>query len=316
LTETTIAAGHVDAFAVRLEGLGLAIYVRDSTGAGNPVWRPPGDVVLVAKPESRTSVPDNSQFSFLGPPGSPVWVLPQIQNPALLWPGWTTEEVENGAVAGNSIRWTLLSIQGPGGFALFSTDQFGTPAVLFNSTSGLPSSFNIAAGVHAHGNWAFKAAGRYILQVQASATLPSGAPVSANAALTFDIQGGAASLPPLPAATSPPVPTAASTIASAISPGPPAAPSPLTAGAAVEPSATPGALAASAPQPAATTTPAVAAVATLERQANERKAPAAASADGADNGAVSGLVIGIVAFAVVALGAIALLVRQRLSAPS
>src|SRR5687767_11174694 len=79
-----LAEGHVD-YAARFVDGSFQSQVKDGT-QGTVVWREPRDVVFHARPEARTSVPDDPRMRFLGAPGDPVWVLPQVQRAGLLWP--------------------------------------------------------------------------------------------------------------------------------------------------------------------------------------------------------------------------------------
>jgi surface-anchored protein len=61
--------------------------------------------------------------------------------------------------------------------------------VLVNSRDGLPDSRPLAAGSHAHANWAFSDAGSYTLTFEVSGVLAStGATVSDQADYTFTVQ--------------------------------------------------------------------------------------------------------------------------------
>lgn len=160
-----LAQGHAD-IAGRLVGDALRIQVKDGTG-GTPVWREPSTVVFHARPAARIEVPDDPAFAFLGKGGDPVWALPQVQDPALLWPGWNTEEL--GSLSGD-IAWKLTGVDGPGAFALFTSGAFGDPEVHFNSRDGLPDTLRVARGTHAHGNWVFGKEGVYRLTFEMSGT--------------------------------------------------------------------------------------------------------------------------------------------------
>jgi surface-anchored protein len=160
---TPISTGHIDALDVDLDGGALTLDIRDSRTATVNDDLDPATAELQALSAAKTTIPTGSTWSFLGTAGSPVWILPQTQNPGLLWPGWSTEDTP-GAV---TLR--LESVTGPGRFVLYTTSTFGTPSVKFNSSDGLPDTFGIAAGVHAHGNWAFGAAGTYRLTFRALA---------------------------------------------------------------------------------------------------------------------------------------------------
>lgn len=160
--------GHVDVIGVAFEDGALDIHVHDEE---NDIEYAPADVRLVAKSGSRTTVPADPAYRFLGAAGAPVWVLPQEQDPNLLWPGVAAEEIEPGVFAGDTLRVQIVCVTGPGDFSIFTTDEVGAPTVLADSGNGLPDSFNLAAGQHLHANWAFEAAGRYTILVRVSGVL-------------------------------------------------------------------------------------------------------------------------------------------------
>lgn len=174
---TLINVGHVDAVDVELENGELGILVHDEV---NNVEYDPATVVLQAAPGTETTIPAGPAYAFLGTAGAPVWILPQIQDPTLLWLGWGAEEILPGALVGDQVNWKLTAVDGPGTVAVYQTDQFGAPTVLFNSNDGLPDATTIAAGGDVHGNWAFSAAGRYTLTVEVDATLADSTPVASG----------------------------------------------------------------------------------------------------------------------------------------
>ncbi|MDO8201575.1 choice-of-anchor M domain-containing protein, partial [Conexibacter sp. CPCC 205762] len=215
--------GHVD-WGARLVDGALRVQVKDGTaGSGAVVWRDPADVVFHVRPAARTSVPAGAAFAFLGTPGAPLWLLPQVQRPGVLWPGWNTEEIAGGQVAG-PLTWTLDAVDGPGRFALFSSGTFGGATTLFDSGDGLPDTTTVPAGTHAHGNWAFGAEGRYLLTLTTRAALaPSGATSDTRQLLVTVGAVDPASGAPLAAADPPPGAT------------PPAGPTPPGGGASPTP---------------------------------------------------------------------------------
>ncbi|MGN9907492.1 choice-of-anchor M domain-containing protein [Phytohabitans sp. LJ34] len=178
--QTVLSRGHVDVIDVHYEGGALSLKVRDDTGA-SPVTRDPADVLFHALPESQTTVPDVPSYAFLGAPGTPVWLLPQVQDPNLLWPGWETLNLPTGVFAGGKIRLSLVGVEGPGRVSVFVNDPFGNAQVLFRSDDGLPDAIEVGDHVHAHANWAFSATGRYTLKFQADGTLTDGTAVSSGA---------------------------------------------------------------------------------------------------------------------------------------
>lgn len=154
--------GHADVIGVAYEDGELHVHVHDETVEPG-VEREPCDVILGVKSEAKLTVPDDPAYAFLGAAGSDVWILPQIEDPNLLFAGIGTEEIEPGALAGDTLNIKLVGVYGPGKFSLFTTDEFGAPTVLLNSRDGLPDSFNVGAGAHMHANWGFTKAGTYYL---------------------------------------------------------------------------------------------------------------------------------------------------------
>ncbi|RKR86839.1 surface-anchored protein [Micromonospora pisi] len=167
---TVISQGHVDAIDVAYEEGEWGITIHDETVEPD-VERDPADVLLVARHEAKTTVPDDPTYAFLGAPGAEVWVLPETQDTALLWPGLSAEEVEPGVFVGDSIQIRFKQVLGPDGLSLFTTDPVGAPTVLVDSEDGLPDAVTLPAGAHLHANWAFEKAGVYLIKVDATAQL-------------------------------------------------------------------------------------------------------------------------------------------------
>jgi surface-anchored protein len=165
----------------------------------------PGAVLFVAKPAARTTQPAGDQWAFLGAgAGNTVWILPQYQDPSLLYLGTNDEGTNPGDLLSYlatdprlphdfAVPWikaSVLAVRGPGDFSLFSTDSFGTPTVWVdtadnpNGHTGGPLDSSDAlwliAGGHVHYNWAVTQRGYYAIDVQASAFLPDGTPTSSQ----------------------------------------------------------------------------------------------------------------------------------------
>ncbi|MDR2253929.1 MAG: TIGR03773 family transporter-associated surface protein, partial [Bifidobacteriaceae bacterium] len=175
---TVLNNGHVD-IASLVEGRSLPTRMKDTTMSNDPTWRDPAETVLQLLPSSRTTVPQGSQWAFLGSPGSPFYQVAQRAQPGLLWPGWSTEEIPPSATR-EGVAWRLSDATGPGEFILYQTGAFGVPQVLFNTRDGITAAdaFEIPKLTHAHGSWAFSAQGNYCLAFERSATLASGQAVS------------------------------------------------------------------------------------------------------------------------------------------
>lgn len=167
-TPVTLDSGHVDVIGIAFEDNQFHLHVHDE---GTDTEYEPSQVRLAVKPEARTEVPDDPAYAFLGAPGRPVWVLPQVEDPRLLWPGIATEEVQPGVFVDDSLNLKVECVSGPAGFSIFTTDPVGAPTVLVDSGNGLPDSVTVSAASHLHANWAFEAAGNYAITVRVSGTL-------------------------------------------------------------------------------------------------------------------------------------------------
>jgi|GEM_PF-5464906 len=191
--QTILNDGHVDV-ASRLRDGALVTEVKDTTTSADPVYRELGQTVLQLLPDAQAQVPANEQYRFLGEPGATIWQVSQTQQPGLLWPGWSTEEIPGEATRAG-VTWTLTGVEGPHGspapgtFALYQTSSFGAPIVLFDSGDGVTAadSFEIPKDTHAHGSWAFSAEGSYCLAFTRSASAADGAPLRAESVLAVSV---------------------------------------------------------------------------------------------------------------------------------
>ncbi|MGW6195776.1 TIGR03773 family transporter-associated surface protein [Kribbella sp. NPDC055110] len=190
---TTLTSGHAD-YAVRIENGALTSRLKDGTKGGDPVWRDPGSVIVRLGSPAGTTVPGGA-FSFLGAAGTQIWQIPQTQKDGVVWLGWNTEELNAAQVYGGGVDWRLDKVTGPGRVAVFEFDSFGQPKVIFNSGDGLPDTYRIPLGTHAHGNWAFTKAGTYRVTFTHTATFANGKQSTDTATLTFEVgaSGGARS---------------------------------------------------------------------------------------------------------------------------
>ncbi|MFI0446496.1 choice-of-anchor M domain-containing protein [Actinomadura sp. 6N118] len=180
----TLDTGHVDVIDIEYENGALEVHVHDETVEPD-VTREPGEVLFRALPESRTTVPDGPAYAFLGRPGAPLWVLPEVENPGLLWPGISTEELSSGVFAADSVTLKLRNVRGPGRFSIFTEGAAGTPDVLVNSGDGLPDATALSVGGHKHASWAFSAPGTYWLTFQVTAQLTGGTQRVASEPVTY-----------------------------------------------------------------------------------------------------------------------------------
>jgi surface-anchored protein len=189
-----LTRGHVDLVEVTRDGSRLVVSVKDDTTGGAPVYRSPAEVQLRVPDGSRTEVPPGA-FAFLGAAGSQVFLLPQVQDPDLVWPGWSTERLGPGQLAGDAVRLRLVGVEGPGSLAVFTTDQFGSPRVLFDSDGGAPDEISVPIRTHAHANWAFSAAGVHRVTLDVLGDLAGAGPTATRITYVFLVGDAAAPVP-------------------------------------------------------------------------------------------------------------------------
>ena len=164
--EAVIDRGHVDLGPKIVESK-PEILARDDSGE-TPLWRPLDSLVFRVTNSGKLQVPSDPSYSFLhAREGESYWVIPQTQNPNVVWLGWNTQDPELIKVMGNGATMTLGNLQGPGQAWLFlQNGAFGTPTVLYDSTASSQSDIWVEANTHVHANWAFSAPGAYALSVR------------------------------------------------------------------------------------------------------------------------------------------------------
>lgn len=160
-----IAKGHVDVGPKLIDGTWQAA-LRDDT-VSPPVWRKLKDVVLHVTDPAKTAVPDSADYSFLNlPVGSTPWVIPQTQNPEVVWVGWNTQDPEAASLMGRGTNLVLNGMTGPAPVNVFLQDGgFGPPRVLWQTDKGAGQSIWMEVNSHVHVNWVFPTAGEYAFDV-------------------------------------------------------------------------------------------------------------------------------------------------------
>jgi putative ABC transporter-associated repeat protein len=174
--QVVISNGHVDLGPRFVDGT-WTIQLRDDT-ADPAVWRPLENVVLQATTKAQVAVPDDPAYGFLGKAGQKVWVIPQVQQAGVVWPGWNTQDTEVARRVDREVTWSLESVHGPGAFTLFLNSDFGNPSPVFDSRKPFPQETGVDVNTHVHGNWTFDAPGTYLLDVAMTAKLNDGQQVT------------------------------------------------------------------------------------------------------------------------------------------
>lgn len=212
-----ISVGHVDLGPRLIDGQWRAGLRHDAeTGA---VWRDPNQTVLRVNDAAIMTAPDSADYPFLADvAGKPVYVVPQTQNPGVVWLGWNTQDPAVTATIDRGLTMRVGPVSGPGRAWLFlQSGTFGKPLLLADSGAA-PGDVWIDSGTHVHANWAFSAPGTYTATVTFLGTTTTGEAVSASTTLRFAV-GDAASASEALAMAAPAAADAASAGASASSSG-------------------------------------------------------------------------------------------------
>ena len=124
------------------------------------------EVNLVLETNSQITLPGD--FPPLGNAGDQLWVIPQSQDPTLLYLGISAEDVPLGVFNGN-LTFQLKAMDGPGNFFLWQADSGGNLTYYMNTRDGITASDTTIPLIpsHSHYNWGFTTNGVYHLTFQA-----------------------------------------------------------------------------------------------------------------------------------------------------
>lgn len=177
---------HVDV-GINYEDGAWDLHIHDET---HDIEYEPGDAILRVNASAQTSVSANPLFSFLGAPGSPIWILPNTQNANLLFLGFGAEELAGGLFVDDSVSMRLHSVSGPGSFAVFDFNSLGEPLVVMNSRDGFSAAdtFFAVPGSHSDLNWAFSQPGYYTVNFEASGTLADGNAFTSSGPVSYTFE--------------------------------------------------------------------------------------------------------------------------------
>ena len=186
-----ISVGHVDLGPRLIDGQWRAGVRHDAESGA--VWRDPNQTVLRVGDAAIMTAPDSADYPFLADvAGKPVYVVPQTQNPSVVWLGWNTQDPAVTATIDRGLTMRVGPVSGPGRAWLFlQSGTFGKPLLLADSGAA-PGDVWIDSGTHVHANWAFSAPGTYTATVTFLGTTTAGEAVSASTTLRFAV-GDAAS---------------------------------------------------------------------------------------------------------------------------
>lgn len=190
--ERTLDAGHVDMGPKLVDGQWTFLIHDDVAKAdanATSVWRYPDETVFHVLDQAQLSVPDDPAYAFVGAdPGEQVWVVPQTQNPAVVWLGWNTQDPEVMQTIDRGVTLSLTGAQGPGVVTTYlQSGSFGEPQLLWDSRVPDAQPIWVDVNTHTHANWVFTEPGVYLLQLEATADLRDGSTVSDTQLIRFAV---------------------------------------------------------------------------------------------------------------------------------
>jgi len=149
------------------------------------------EAILVAPTAARNEIPPG--FEVFGEVGAPLWILPQSQDPALLYLGFSAEELPQG-IFSSRFAIELVRVDGPGDFFLWQFDTFSNLVMGMNSRDGITTNDVVRPllGGHEHFNWGFNASGYYEVVMRVTNSRTNGTEVvthtSEEIPLRFGVQ--------------------------------------------------------------------------------------------------------------------------------
>lgn len=190
--ERVLTAGHVD-MGPRFDDGEWTFLIHDDVARAEAeaqsVWRYPDEAVFHVLDEAILPVPDDPGYEFVGvPAGAGVHVIPQTQNPDVVWLGWNTQDPEVMRTIDRGVTLTLDGIEGPGELLVYlQSGTFGEPQVLWDSRAAEEQPVWVDVNTHTHANWVFTAPGVYLAELTAEADLVDGTTVSDTRVIRFAV---------------------------------------------------------------------------------------------------------------------------------
>jgi surface-anchored protein len=190
--DAVIDRGHVDVGPLFVDGeWTLLIHddvEHDEQGATS-VWRYPDETVINLPDASALPVPDTEDYAFLDmAPGEPAYVVPQTQDPDVVWLGWNTQDPEVMRTIDRGVTLTMVGVDGPGDLVVYlQSGSFEAADVLWDSRATEPQPVWVEVNTHAHANWVFSDPGTYLVRFEVTADLIDGTSVSDTRDLRFAV---------------------------------------------------------------------------------------------------------------------------------
>ena len=166
-----LGLGHVDMGPLFLDGTWTFMVHDDS--AAESVWRHTEQTVFRVDDAAQRTVPDDPAYAFLhAEAGRSVHVVPQTQDPEVVWLGWNTQDPEVMERIDRGVTMRLDAVDGPGSMVVYlQSGTLGAPEPLWDSENAEPQDLWVDVNTHTHANWVFTEPGVYLAQVTVQADL-------------------------------------------------------------------------------------------------------------------------------------------------
>lgn len=191
--DRVLEAGHID-MGPKYEDDGTwRLLIHDDVAKADAnltsVWRYPDETVFHVLDAAKLTVPDDPAYAFLGAePGSDVYVVPQTQNPEVVWIGWNTQDPQVMETVDRGVTLSLGGVQGPGIMTTYlQSGSFGEPQLLWDSRTAGAQPVWVDVNTHTHANWVFTEPGVYLVELTAEADLIDGSHVSDTQRIRFAV---------------------------------------------------------------------------------------------------------------------------------
>ena len=183
----TVSEGHIDLGPRYVDGEWTLMVHDDTTDPS--VWRHFDQTAIQVTDAAIQTVPDDEAYTFLGvEPGTDVHVVPQTQNPDVVWTGWNTQDPAVMSTIDRGVTLTLAGVEGPGDLVVYlQSGTFDEPDVLWTSSDTDPQPVWVDVNTHTHANWVFTEPGVYLVEAVVSADLVDGTSVSDTRVMRFAV---------------------------------------------------------------------------------------------------------------------------------
>jgi surface-anchored protein len=190
--QRVLEAGHID-MGPKYDDAAWRFLIHDDVAKADAnatsVWRYPDETVFHVLDAAKLTVPDDPAYEFLGAaPGSDVYVVPQTQNPEVVWVGWNTQDPQVMETIDRGITLSLGGVQGPGIMTTYlQSGSFGEPQLLWDSRTAGAQPIWVDVNTHTHANWVFTEPGVYLVALTAEADLIDGTHASDTQYIRFAV---------------------------------------------------------------------------------------------------------------------------------